>query len=96
MTTTIGADLLLAGTGRFLVESLRINPPVLAGLTQPQALSLGMVLPAAGLLAVTAAPPRPPATVGPSVATPVPGETSASLATGHDGAPAELDGAALR
>ncbi|HET8593122.1 MAG TPA: prolipoprotein diacylglyceryl transferase family protein, partial [Solirubrobacterales bacterium] len=36
--------LLLAGSGRFLVEFIRLNDEVAAGLTQAQLISLGMIL----------------------------------------------------
>ncbi|HEU4980478.1 MAG TPA: prolipoprotein diacylglyceryl transferase family protein, partial [Solirubrobacterales bacterium] len=36
--------LVLAGTGRFLVEFIRLNDEVALGLTQAQLISLGMIL----------------------------------------------------
>jgi phosphatidylglycerol:prolipoprotein diacylglycerol transferase len=48
--TTIGTYLLLASSARFLVEFVRINPPVIMGLTAAQLTSVALVLAGAVLL----------------------------------------------
>jgi phosphatidylglycerol---prolipoprotein diacylglyceryl transferase len=54
-----GLYLLLAGLERLLVEFIRRNDEVLAGLTLPQLVSLGMIAGGAAMLAALGREPRP-------------------------------------
>jgi phosphatidylglycerol:prolipoprotein diacylglycerol transferase len=54
--------LVLAGAARFLVEFVRINPPVLLGLTRPQLVSVALVVIGAWLLATRRRAPAVPGT----------------------------------
>jgi phosphatidylglycerol---prolipoprotein diacylglyceryl transferase len=54
-----GLYLMIAGTERFLVELVRRNDEVVAGLTQPQLISLAMLALGAGIVASRRAAPRP-------------------------------------
>jgi phosphatidylglycerol---prolipoprotein diacylglyceryl transferase len=53
--------LVLAGLERFLVEFIRLNEPVLLGLTQPQLFAVGMLVLGSALLVAAPRPAHPPA-----------------------------------
>ncbi len=72
--TVFGAYLALSGVARLLVEELRINDPVVAGLTQPQLWSLlsivvGIALTVRAARVVSARPAAPSPTPSPDLVT---------------------------
>ena len=54
-----GLYLVLAGTERLLIEFIRRNDAVVAGLTQPQLISLAMIAGGAALVSVRRSPAAP-------------------------------------